>query len=85
METKIMFERGNLFTGYPYGVEAELAFDCSELHGPFSSENQANTYMHKLVEGEATRYVSVKVVRIETPQAGRHIVRVDGVYVYAGE
>lgn len=83
METKILYTVGNLYTGYPWGVEAELAFRNFELHGPFSSENEANTYAHKLVE-ESGQYHSVKVVRIETPQAGRHIVRKgDGGYEYA--
>jgi len=87
METKILFVVGNLYTGYPYGVEAERQFGTVEVHGPFSSENEANTYAHRLVETAPEPpggpYKSVKVVRIETPQAGRHIVHTAEGYDYA--
>jgi len=89
MERKLLYKRGNIFTGYPYGVEAELPFGSIEVHGPFSSENEANTYAHRLVQDENHKplpdvpYVSVKVVRIELPQVGRQIVRQDGRFKYA--
>ena len=83
--TKLMYVIGNLYTGYPFGVEAERHFGTTELHGPFSTENEANTYMHRLIEdGREHLYVSLKVVRIETPQAGLRIVRGEaGAYEYA--
>jgi hypothetical protein len=82
LETKRLFKVGNLYTGYPYGVEAELPFGSTELHGPFSTENAANTYMHDLIK--TAPYMAAKVVRIETPQAGRRVVRKDdGGYEYA--
>jgi len=86
---KLLYTVGNLYTGYPYGVEAERPFGTTEVHGPFSGENEANTYAHQLVADGAPvpdsgPYVSVKVVRIETPQAGKRIVRNDdGAYEYA--
>lgn len=92
MERKQLYEVGNLFTGYPYGVEAERAFGTTELHGPFASENEANTYAHQLIEDRnrvegQSPYESVKVVVIETPQVGRMIVRnrEDHSYQYSTE
>jgi len=91
----LLFTIGNLYTGYPFGVEAVRAFGTVDVYGPFSSENEANTFAHRLVaplDGEtppempdfAGSYQSVKVIRIETPQAGRQIVRnTDGGYEYA--
>ena len=92
--SKLLYSVGNLFTGYPFGVEAERDFGSADVFGPFNSENAANTFMHKLVENAAAnkggivndtpRYVSVKVVKIVLPQAGQHIVRNDsGEYEYA--
>lgn len=80
---KLLYTVGNLYTGYPYGVEAERDFGTTDLYGPFTGENEANTFAHKLVEdanplGVEHRYASVKVVRIETPQAGKRIVRSQG-------
>lgn len=87
MEPKVLYTVGNLYTGYPYGVEAERQFGTIEVHGPFSSENEANTYAHRLVEDGPTPgdgpYKGVKVVRIETPQAGRHIVHTPEGWDYA--
>ena len=89
MDVKKLYTVGNLYKGYPWGVEAELPFGSLEIHGPFSSENEANTYAHKLVDNShrppaVGPYMSVKVIRIETPQAGRRIVRNDqGAYEYA--
>lgn len=86
MEIKLLYVIGNLYTGYPWGVEGEQQFGTTELHGPFSSENEANTYAHKLIEQPAQDglpYQAVKVVRLETPQISTHIVRKDGDYEYA--
>jgi len=86
--SKLLYTRGNLFTGYPFGVEAERSFGTIDVYGPFSTENEANTFAHRLVEDRLEpvpdvpafhgTYESVKVVRIELPQAGRRIVRNDG-------
>lgn len=77
MDSKLLYQVGNFFTGYPWGVEVVRQFGTTELHGPFNSENAANTYMHALVtDGETPQdgpYVSLKVCKIETPQVGRHI------------
>lgn len=92
--SKLLYTKGNLYSGYPWGVEATREFDTIDLYGPFNSDNEANTFAHQLVEerfaekraenGITGSYRSVKVVRIETPQAGRHIVRnKDGAYEYA--
>jgi len=89
MERKLLFTVGNLYIGYAWGVEAELPFGTFEIHGPFSSENDANNYAHRLVKEHpfaepGMPYQSVKVVRIETPQAGKRIVRnAAGDYEYA--
>jgi hypothetical protein len=88
MDTKLLYVVGNLYTGYPYGVEAGRQFGTTELHGPFSGENEANTYAHKLIEDgaptpESGPYEFVKVVKIETPQAGvRIVLKEDGTYAY---
>lgn len=86
--SKLLYTVGNLYTGYPWGVEAERDFGTIDVYGAFTSENEANTFAHQLVEdrnvhGVEHRYASVKVVRIETPQAGKQIVRKDGSYEYA--
>jgi hypothetical protein len=81
MESKLLFRVGNLYPGYPYGVKVELDFGSTELHGPFNSENEANTYMHRLIE-TAAGYVGAKVVKIETPQAGRAVVLTDDGFQY---
>jgi|GEM_PF-4368485 len=88
--SKLLYTIGNLYTGYPWGVEAEREFGTVDLYGPFNSENEANTFAHRLVEDPRTaevndipRYVSVKVVRLETPQAGTRIVRKDEAWTYA--
>lgn len=83
MENKFMYTVGNLGQGYAWGVEATHPFDSTEIHGPFSTENEANRYMHELAENDTADYpvyVGIKIVRIETPQAGKRIVRsyVDG-------
>jgi hypothetical protein len=76
MERKLLYTIGNLYTGYPWGVECERQFGTIELHGPFNTENAANTYAHEILASynDEGPYKSVKVVKIETPQAGRHIV-----------
>jgi hypothetical protein len=80
MERKLLYTVGNLYTGYPYAVEAELDFGSVEIHGPFESENAADRYADELVLADR-RYVSVKVIRIETPQVGRTRVRDEHGYV----
>ena len=87
MESRKLYTIGNLFTGYPWGVEAVRQFDTVEVHGPFSSENEADWYAHDLaLRGDPAvdgPYRSVKVVKIETPQVGRELVYRDGKYGYA--
>jgi hypothetical protein len=87
--SKLLYTIGNLSANDTiYGVKAEREFGTFDVFGPFR-ENEANTFAHKLVEEREPdpleeRYVSVTVVRIETPQAGRRIVRDEhGTYVYA--
>jgi hypothetical protein len=91
---KLLYTIGNLYKGYPYGVEAERQFGTVDLYGPFNGENEANTFAHRLVEdrealdcvpADAGLYLSVKVVRIETPQneGSKVIVHKDGGYEYA--
>jgi len=76
MERKILFARGNLYTGYPWGVWAEGQFGSGELHGPFNSENTAHNYADALAtEDTAHEYARISVVRIETPQVGATITR----------
>jgi len=85
MEIKLLYTVGNLFTGYPWGVEGVRPFDVVEVHGPFSSELEAQNYMHQLVEVPVTDgmpFVSLKVVKIETPQVGKVIVLKDDQYQY---
>ena len=50
MEQKLLYSIGNLYKGYPYGVEAVKQFGCMELHGPFGTENEANNYAPQLVK-----------------------------------
>jgi hypothetical protein len=80
MQLKLLISIGNLYHGYPWGVEVEKWFDQREIHGPFSTENEANTYMHELCSesGYFGSVSSMKVVKIETPQAGKCIVWKDG-------
>ena len=81
MERKLLYEIGNLYKGYPWAVEAVKEFDSVEIHGPFSCESQADWYAHGLIgevgDTEAYKswqgYRSIKVIRLETPQAGRLI------------
>ena len=90
MERKHLYTVGNLVgEGFrPFAVLAEQQFGSVEVHGPFTIENEANWYAHDLVKDGAEQpqsgpYVSVKVVQIDTPLAGAHIVRKDGAYEYA--
>ena len=72
METKQLFATGNLYTGYPFGVATEDHWKNTELHGPFSYENEARNYAVKLSE-EFSDYASIVVCRIETPQVGTSV------------
>lgn len=83
---KLMYTLGNLAVTEPmefspWAVKAEQQFGSVDVFGPFSSENQANNFAHALVQDEEFEirtdcpYRVVKVVRLETPQAGRQIVR----------
>jgi hypothetical protein len=88
MQEKLLYTIGNLYGGAPFGVEAERQFGTVDIYGPFTGENDANTFAHRLVEDGAERpadgpYKSVKVVQLQTPQAGRRIVRNNGAYEYA--
>jgi hypothetical protein len=80
MDSKIMYKRGNFYTGYPFGVEVEMFFGSRELHGPFTTENEANNYAHAIIQEQPYfgSVRSVKVVKIETPQAGVEIVWQEG-------
>ena len=75
MERKVLYEIGNLFTGRPYAVILTQVFGAYEVHGPFKSENDANTYAHDLAEnmgaGEAVGVVEIDLL----PVGGRKIVR----------
>lgn len=83
---KLLYTIGNLYSGTgPYAVKAVKQFENVEMHGPFSSENEANTYMHKLVETVKPitgPFASVEVVKIVTAPAGRKIVYTEGGYAY---
>lgn len=70
MAAQKLWYRGNLFTGYPFGVEVEKQFGSSEVHGPFSSENEAWNYGMALAKTAKPfeDFTTVKVVRLETPQ-----------------
>lgn len=89
MEIKLMYTIGNLHGGYAHAVEAERQFGSVDIHGPFSSENQANNYAHELIKQQDRVALngplkSVKVVKVELPQVGKHIVlNADGEYEYA--
>ena len=62
--SKLMYEQGNLFTGHPFGVKVEKEFGSFEVHGPFSSENEASNYGMRLAnESDGTR--SFALVKIE--------------------
>ena len=88
--SKLMYTIGNLYTGYPWGVAAEREFGTVDYFGPFKGQNEANTFAHRLVQDEQGQplafadspYVTVKVVRLETPQVGSAIVRKDGKLSY---
>lgn len=62
----LIFFRGNLYTGTPYGVVVEHPFGSSELHGPFSGENEAWNYGMRLAN-ESDGTLSFALVQIETP------------------
>ena len=64
--SKLMFMRGNLFTGDPWGVRVTKPFGSTELHGPFSSENEAWNYGMALAN-ESNGLDSFDLVKIETP------------------
>jgi hypothetical protein len=68
--SKLMYEQGNLFTrfttGHPFGVKVVEEFGSFEIHGPFSSENEAWNYGMRLAnESDGTQDFSI--VKIETP------------------
>lgn len=67
--SKLLWERGNLYTGYPFGVQVEGQFGSSEIHGPFSGENEAHTY-GMLLARESDGTESFTVVKLETPHFG---------------
>jgi len=72
MESKLLYTIGNVYTGYPWGVEAERQFGTVDLYGPFNTENRANTFAHELIAEKAPDgmpYQRVKIVKLETPQA----------------
>ena len=66
---KLIWERGNLHTGSVYGVQVEQPFASTELHGPFSSENEAWNYGMALANESVSsgRAESFTLVTIETP------------------
>lgn len=77
MTAKLIFQRGNLYTGYPFGVEADIGwFGSTELHGPFNGENDAHNYAVQLVL-DREDVTNAKVVKIETPAVGRQIIETD--------
>jgi hypothetical protein len=64
--SKLLWEQGNLYTGYPYGVLVTKPFGCVEYHGPFSTENEANTY-GILLARESDGSEGFTLVKLETP------------------
>lgn len=75
MERKLLYEIGNLFTGRPHAVILTKVFGSYEVHGPFTTENVANTYAHKLAE-EMGQDEAITVVQIDLlPEQARKIVR----------
>jgi len=71
----LLYEIGNLFTGRPYAVLRTKQFGSYEVHGPYSTENEANTAAHQLAE-EILPGESVGVIQIDlVPAQDRKIVR----------
>lgn len=64
MEEKLLYTRGNLYSGLPYAVKAEGAFGSYELHGPFSGENEAWNYAMGLANTREA-LLDYSLVRIE--------------------
>lgn len=64
--SKLLWEYGNLYKGYPYGVKVEGQFGSGSIHGPFSTENEAHTY-GMLMARESDGLTTFTVVKLETP------------------
>jgi hypothetical protein len=62
----LLWEQGNLYTGYPYGVQVEKQFGSTELYGPFSSENEAWNFGMSLAR-QSNGTESFTIVKLETP------------------
>jgi hypothetical protein len=66
MQEKLIYKRGNLHTGAVYAVEVVKNFGSSEIHGPFSSENEAWNYGMDQAQRRLD-FVEARLVTIETP------------------
>jgi hypothetical protein len=76
--SKLMYRQGNLFTGYPWAVQVEEHFGSTEIHGPFSSENEAWNYGMGLAhEADLGRVKGYTIVRIETPHVASIVTHED--------
>jgi len=77
MQEKLMYARGNVQKGYAHGVEADIGwFGCMELHGPFTTENEAHNYGVELMRSRVD-VTKVKPVKIELVQTGAATERTD--------
>ncbi len=72
---KLMYEVGNLYSGRPDVVIKTKVFGSYEIHGPYTTENEANTAAHEIAEGitegEATAVAQIDLL----PAQPRKIVR----------
>ena len=73
--SKLLYEVGNLYSGRPYVVIKTKVFGSYEIHGPYTTENEANTAAHDLAEemlpGEARGVAQIDLL----PAQDRKIVR----------
>jgi len=66
MDDKLLWKQGNLYTGYPFGVQVVKQFGSVELHGPFGTETDAWNYGMKLAQAsDGTQ--GFTLVKLETP------------------
>ena len=72
--SKLIYQRGNLYTGDPYGVVLDIGwFGSTELHGPFNGENAAHTYaVEKVLDRDDV--TNGQVVRINLIAEGDPII-----------
>jgi len=74
MESKLLYEQGNLYSGDPYGVKVFTGwFGSFEIHGAFGTENEAHNYAVKQVNERFPQVTSAEVVKLETPPVGEKL------------